>query len=137
MVAHRCWLFDADEVRVEPSVPSVRPVSVNRKVYGKRSTPSSRPSGYRLVRAQHVRDLESSWRYFGSPIKEHDLNACGFICAVSCFSSTMCRCFMSAAAGQQHGVLHSICRCYALKTLSGCQLQRRSHPSASQWSAEW
>lgn len=31
MGAHRCWLLDADEVRVEPSVPSVRPVSVHRK----------------------------------------------------------------------------------------------------------
>lgn len=106
---------------MEPPGPSVRPVSVNRKVYGRRSTlfPAClgmgwpEPNGFEIVEVTGGALIV---------LEGHGLNACGFIRVVTCFFPTMCWCFKSGCSGQQHGVLHSISRCCALKTLSDCQV---------------
>lgn len=100
--AHRCWHLDADEVQVEPSVPSVRPVSVNRKVYGRRSTlfPACLDMGWSEPNRFEIWEVPDGALVV---LKRHGLNACGFSRVVTCFSSAMCWCFMSAAVVSSTG----------------------------------
>lgn len=106
---------------MEPPVPSVRPVSVNRKVYGRRSTlfPACLDMGWPEPNRFAILEVAGGALVV---LEGHGLGACGFICVVTCFFPYHVLVFHECCGGQQHGVLHSISRCCALKTLSDCQV---------------